>query len=51
MSIADGGDQTRTGETAMPETTNHDDLEIGDDLTITKTTRWAAGAELGSWAD
>ena len=30
----------------MTETTN-DDLEIGDDLTITKTTRWAAGA--GTW--
>jgi len=30
----------------MPETTN-DDLEIGDDLTITKTTRQAAGA--GTW--
>jgi hypothetical protein len=30
----------------MPETTN-DDLEIGDDITITKTTRQAAGA--GTW--
>ena len=30
----------------MTETT-HDDLELGDDLTITKTTRQAAGA--GTW--
>ena len=31
----------------MPETTDHNDLETGDDLTITKITRQASGP--GTW--
>ena len=31
----------------MPETTNREDFEIGDDLTIANATRGNAGAERG----